>query len=140
MKRKLSVIVTALTSIVSISLVALLGIRASDPPQTIRVERLAFINEEGEEITRKRVNYTSGVETMEVKYKVFPENATNQEVFVLFDDYGEDSGVECLPSLTHPGVIDIDFKGQLLETFLITIISADTTSVEAKLRYVAVNE
>lgn len=137
MKRKLSVIVTAFAVILSIALVALLGIKAADIPVTIRVDRIAFINEEGGEITRKKVNYTSGVETMTIKYKVFPEDATNQKVTVIFDDFGANSETECLPSLSQPGIIDVDFKGAILETFLIKIISVDSASVEASLRYVA---
>ena len=140
MKRKISVIVTVFAVILSIALVALLGIKAAVTPVTVRVERIAFVNEEGGEITRKRVNYTPGVETMVVRYKVFPEDATDQRINVIFDDFGAESQVECLPSLSQPGIIDIDFKGELLDTFSIKIISVDSASVEAALRFVAETE
>lgn len=136
MKRKLSIVVTVLAIILSISFVAFMGVKGRPAPQTIRVDRIAFIDEEGEEIKRNRVNYEKGVEIMSVRYKVYPEEATNKDISIYFFDYGKESNVTCLKSLTQEGVIDIDFKGDSLDQFYIRITSLDSAGIEASLRFV----
>jgi len=137
MNRKLSLIVTALTVVLSIAFVVFFGIKAEASPKTIRVNEIMFVNSKGGKADDKYdlnlMEFKKGTETMEVYYYIGPDDAADKRIHVYFDDFGVGSSLEVKPSLSNDCVLDIDFKGSVLENFFIRITSINNSTVYAEM-------
>lgn len=135
MSKKISLIVTIFTVILSIALVTFFGLKAQDIPKTVRVQEVMFVTEKGgneaQKYKRTVMPFEKGTETFEIYYFIAPADASNKEISITCDDYDEHSNIECRKSLSQEGVIDVDLKGSALNQFSIRITSLDNTFASA---------
>lgn len=139
MNRKLTGIIAVIVSIMSIVVVTLFGVKASERETNIPVSEIMFVDRENgtkdNKIKKNLIEIELSIdelaETMELYYYVLPENATNKKVKASFEgvDYETDikrNDAELSFVEEREGVIILDFKGITYKRFTVTITSEDS--------------
>lgn len=141
MNRKITALIAAFISILSIVIVTLFGIKAGMPATSIPVEDIMFVTFEGgttenritERFTRIESTREELAESMELYYYIFPANATNKEIDIGFNGFENNADKDKIDfSKIREGVILVDFKGYIFEKFEIIIRSKEKSSLSVR--------
>ena len=129
MSRKITIIMIMLISIVSIALVTFFGMEATKRQKVVPVEEIMFVKhrdgDENDRVTKNMTNNKVQEETLEVYYYIYPANATNKNISVIFD--GKENCDKISFNSEEEGLIVIDFLGVDFteSSFRVNIASVD---------------
>ena len=127
--KKSVVILILVIYLVSVALVSFFGLQYKTFDEVIYTESIEFLNddiktleEDGSLYAVVRKDESTGLWTYQIKYRVYPDNATNSEVEYIYDT--QTPGVTLDP---ETGVVTFDRKGALT----VTIKPKDGTDISA---------
>lgn len=126
--KKSVVILILVIYLVSVALVSFFGLQYKTFDEVIYTEKIEFLNDDiktaddGTLYAMAQKDETTGKWTYQIKYRVYPDNATNSAVEYIYDIQKTGVTVD-----TDTGVITFDRKGALT----VTIKPKDGTDISA---------
>ncbi len=131
--KKSVVILILVIYLASVALVSFFGLQYKTFDEVIYTERIEFLNEDiqenndGSYYARAKKDESTGLWVYQIKYRVYPDNASNKEVDFQYDPQKTGVTVD-----TETGIVT--FEGGVLE---ITIKPKDGTDISAVIKLYA---